>query len=168
MTSQLTHESAPDKCEKYPAPQVTKFTTTFRLYRCAGAAGMVRRLIYSDGTKDRFKHSMLTGEVQRARRYEVAFAIQYRQRRRRHWRSGMTQNISASGVLFGEAAGDRQLQLQLHAPLEMELTIPSNVPGGPVTRILCSGRVSRIVDPGTSDGPRSVAATIAKYRLLRT
>ena len=166
MTSQLTHESAPDKCEKYPAPQVTKFTTTFRLYRCAGAAGMVRRLIYSDGTKDRFKHSMLTGEVQRARRYEVAFAIQYRQRRRRHWRSGMTQNISASGVLFGEAPGDGQLQLR--APLEMELTIPSNVPGGPVTRILCSGRVSRIVDPGTGDGPRSVAATIAKYRLLRT
>jgi len=151
---------------KYPAPQVTKFTTTFRLYRCAGAAGMVRRLIYSDGTKDRFNHSMLTGEVQRARRYEVAVAIQYRQRRRRDWRSGRTQNVSASGVLFGEAAGDRQLQL--HEPIEMELTIPSNVLGGPVTRILCSGRVSRIVDPGTSDTPRIIAATIAKYRLLRT
>jgi len=124
------------------------------------------RLIYSDGTKDRFNHSMLTGEVQRARRYEVAIAIQYRQRRRGGWRSGKTQNVGASGVLFGEAPGDAQLQLR--APLEMELTIPSNVPGGPVTRILCSGRVSRIVDPGTSDRPRIVAATIAKYRLLRS
>ena len=129
---------------------------------------MVRRTDLLSQAKDLFNHSMLTGEVQRARRYEVAFAIHYRQRRQRDWRSGMTQNVSASGVLFGEAAGDRQLQLQLHAPLEMELTIPSNVPGGPVTRILCSGRVSRIVDPGTSDRPRIVAATIAKYRLLRT
>ena len=127
---------------------------------------MVRRTDLLSQAKDLFNHSMLTGEVQRARRYEVAFAIHYRQRRQRDWRSGMTQNISASGVLFGEAPGDGQLQLR--APLEMELTIPSNVPGGPVTRILCSGRVSRIVDPGTSDGPRSVAATIAKYRLLRT
>src|SRR5919204_3776117 len=126
MPSQLTHESAPDTCTKKPAPQVSQFTTTFRLYRCAGPAGMVRTTGLFRRAKG-LSFSMLSGEVQRARRYEVAFAIHYRQRRQRDWRSGMTQNVSASGVLFGEAAGDRQLQL--HAPLEMELTIPSNVPG---------------------------------------
>jgi hypothetical protein len=108
---------------------------------------------------------MVTGEVARARRYEVAFAIQYRQRRKRRWRSGVTCNVSASGVLFGEAARDRQLHLD--APLEMELTIPSEVPGGVVTRIFCSGRVARIVDPGSADQPRIIAATISRYRLRR-
>jgi hypothetical protein len=109
---------------------------------------------------------MLTGEVPRARRYQVAFTIQYRQRRRRHWRSGVTYNVSASGVLFGEAADDRRLEL--HAPVEMELTIPSDGQGAAVTRILCSGQVARIVDPGATDEPRVIAATIDKYRLLRT
>ena len=107
---------------------------------------------------------MLTREVPRARRYQVTFAIQYRQRRHRRWQKGVTENVSASGVLFGEAAGDRQLALD--APVEMELTIPSEVPGGAVTRISCSGRVARIVDPGI-EKPRVIAATIAKYRLLR-
>jgi hypothetical protein len=108
---------------------------------------------------------MLTGEVPRARRYQVAFAIHYRQRRQRQWQTGVTQNVSASGVLFGEAAGDQPLQLD--APVEMELTIPSEVSGGVVTRILCAGRVARIVDPGSSNQPRTVAATIARYRLMR-
>jgi hypothetical protein len=108
---------------------------------------------------------MLTGELPRARRYQVAFAIQYRQRRQRRWQAGVTQNVSASGVLFGEAAGERQLELD--APLEMELTIPAEVPGGTVTRIFCSGRVARIVDPGVGDKPRIIAATIARYRLRR-
>jgi len=108
---------------------------------------------------------MLSGEVPRARRYQVAFAIQYRQRKQRRWQNGVTQNVSASGVLFGEAAGHRQLDLD--APVEMELTIPSEYPGSTVTRIFCSGRVARIVDPGSIDKPRVIAATIAKYRLLR-
>src|SRR4051812_22800259 len=108
---------------------------------------------------------MLTSEAPRARRYQVAFAIQYRQGKQRGWQSGVTWNVSASGVLFGEAAGDRGLQLD--APLEMELTIPSEVPGGVVTRILCAGRVARIVEPGSSGQPRTIAATIARYRLMR-
>jgi len=109
---------------------------------------------------------MVIGEVPRARRYQVAFAIRYRQREQRRWQNGVTKNVSASGVLFGEAARDRRLQLD--APLEMDLTIPSDLPGGVGTHIFCSGRVSRIVDPGVADKPRTVAATIAKYRLRRT
>src|SRR4051794_36771103 len=105
---------------------------------------------------------MLTGEVPRARRYEVAFAIEYRQRRQRRWYTGVTRNVSASGVLFGEAAAEGELELD--APLEMELTIPSGVDGGVVTRIFCSGRVARIVDMGRVGAPRIIAATIARYR----
>ena len=108
---------------------------------------------------------MVIDEVPRARRYQVAFAIRYRQRKQRRWQNGLTQNVSATGVLFGEAA--REARLQLDASLEMELTIPSDLPGGVATRIFCSGRVARIVDAGIVDWPRIVAATIAKYRLGR-
>ena len=108
---------------------------------------------------------MLTGEVPRARRYQVAFAIQYRPRKKHRWHCGVTRNVSASGVLFGEAAGDRQLHLD--EAVEMELTIPSEVQGGVVTRIFCAGRVARIVESASAGQPRTIAATIARYRLRR-
>jgi hypothetical protein len=107
---------------------------------------------------------LLTGDVPRARRYQVTFAIEYRQRTERRWQSGITHNVSASGVLFGESAGDGQLQLD--APVEMELVIPTDVLGGAATRVVCTGRVTRIIESRIVDKPRVIAATISKYRLL--
>jgi hypothetical protein len=108
---------------------------------------------------------MLTGDVPRARRYQVTFAIQYRQRTERRWQSGITHNVSASGVLFGQSAGDGQLLLD--APVEMELIIPTDLLGGASTRVVCTGRVTRIIECRIVDKPRVIAATISKYRLLR-
>ena len=108
---------------------------------------------------------MSTGDVPRARRYATTFAIQYRQRTERRWQNGITHNVSASGVLFGEATGDGRLQL--NAPVEMELIIPSDLGGG-ATSIVCTGRVTRIVEPRDAGKPRAIAATISKYRLLRS
>ena len=108
---------------------------------------------------------MLTGDVPRARRYQVSFAIQYRRRKERRWQSGITHNVSASGVLFGESAGDGQLQLD--TPVEMELIIPTDLLGGACTRIVCTGRVTRIIEYRIVDKPPVIAATISRYRLLR-
>ena len=108
---------------------------------------------------------MLTGDVPRARRYQVSFAIQYRQRTERRWQSGITHNVSASGVLFGESAGDAQLQVD--TPVEMELIIPTDLLGGACTRIVCTGRVTRIIECRIVDKPSIIAATISRYRLLR-
>jgi hypothetical protein len=109
---------------------------------------------------------LLTGDVPRARRYQVTFAIEYRQRTERRWQSGITHNVSASGVLFGESGGDGQLELD--APVEMELVIPTNLLGGAATRVVCTGRVTRIIESHIVDKPRVIAATISKYRLLRS
>ncbi len=108
---------------------------------------------------------MLTGDVPRARRYQVSFAIQYRQRTERRWQSGITHNVSASGVLFGESSGDEQLQVD--TPVEMELIIPTDLLGGASTRIVCTGRVTRIIECRIVDKPPVIAATISKYRFLR-
>ena len=108
---------------------------------------------------------MLTGDVPRARRYQVSFAIQYRRRKERRWQSGITHNVSASGVLFGESAGDAQLQVD--TPVEMELIIATDLLGGASTRIVCTGRVTRIIECRIVDKPSVIAATISKYRFLR-
>jgi PilZ domain len=104
-------------------------------------------------------------EVPRARRYPVSFAIEYRPGNQRRWHSGVTQNVSASGVLFGEALSDRQLELG--APIDMHLIIPSEIQGHAPTRVLCVGHVIRIVDRDGDSQPRIIAATIARYRLVR-
>jgi hypothetical protein len=145
---------------------VTDFGSTFRLYRCDFPADIVqpREGIHLQSLP--IGKPMTTGDVPRARRYETMFAIQYRQRFERRWQSGITHNVSASGVLFGEAAGDGQLQLD--APIEMELIIPTELLGGAATRVLCLGRVIRIVEACAVDKPRVIAATISKYRLLRS
>jgi hypothetical protein len=108
----------------------------------------------------------LRDDVPRARRYPVNFAIEYRRGRLHDWQTGVTRNVSASGVLFTEANADRALAPQ--EAIDMRLIIPSNTPGRPATRVLCTGRVTRIVPPGGSDQPRAVAATIGRYRLLRS
>jgi len=107
---------------------------------------------------------MYFGEVPRAWRYQMSFSIQYRPEKDGRWHTGIAHNISASGVLFGETEGDECLEQ--NAPVEMELIIPSDlVEGG--TRVFCVGRVSRIVEPPSLAKHRVIAATIARYRLLR-
>jgi hypothetical protein len=108
----------------------------------------------------------LRDDVPRARRYPVTFAIEYRRGRFHDWQIGVTRNVSASGVLFTEANADRSLAPE--EAIDMRLIIPSDMPGRPATRVLCTGRVARIVPPGGSDQPRTVAATIGRYRLLRS
>ena len=107
---------------------------------------------------------MFFGEVPRAWRYQMSFSIHYRPHKDGRWQIGVAHNISASGVLFGEADGDERLEP--NAPVEMDLIIHSDlVEGG--TRVFCVGRVSRIVEPLSLATPRVVAATIARYRMLR-
>jgi hypothetical protein len=109
--------------------------------------------------------AQVRSEIPRARRYPVSFAIEYRPANQRRWQSGVTQNVSASGVLFGEAISDRQLELG--APIDMHLIIPSEIQGRAATRVFCVGHVTRIVESISDSQPRAIAATIARYRLVR-
>ena len=108
---------------------------------------------------------MVRDDVPRARRYPVTFAIEYRQGRHHDWQTGVTRNVSASGVLFLEASVG--LRLTPQEAIDMRLIIPSNADGQPATCVLCTGRVARIVAAAAADQPRAVAATIKRYRLLR-
>jgi PilZ domain len=108
--------------------------------------------------------AQVRSEIPRARRYPVSFAIEYRPANQRRWQSGVTQNVSASGVLFGEAISDRQLELG--APIDMHLIIPSEIQGRAATRVFCVGHVTRIIESPDSQ-PRAIAATIVRYRLVR-
>jgi hypothetical protein len=108
---------------------------------------------------------MVRDIVPRARRYPVTFVIEYRQGRQHEWQTGMTRNVSASGVLFTQASADRSLTHE--EAIDMRLIIPSKNAGQPATCVLCTGRIARVVPPATSDEPCTVAATIKRYRLLR-
>jgi hypothetical protein len=108
---------------------------------------------------------MLRDEVLRARRYPVTFAIEYRQGSQPGWHSGVTQNVSASGVLFTGAEADPSLQVQVR--LDMRLIMPPKAASQSATCVLCTGRVTRIVEPGIDGHPHAVAATIIRYRLVR-
>lgn len=78
------------------------------------------------------------------------------------WLDGTTENISSSGVLF---LSDRVLEPD--TPVEMNLIMPPQIVGPAETRVVCSGRVVRTVPPATPDARPALAATIAKYRLVR-
>jgi len=84
---------------------------------------------------------MLPAAATRARRYAMAFAIQYRQGNRWRWQRGVTRNISASGVLFDEGMSDRQLMIE--TPIDMQLILPSETVGHAAMRVFC---VTRVVD----------------------
>ena len=75
----------------------------------------------------------------------------------------MTENISRSGVLF------RADQLfERETPLEMRFTLPVEINGQPAAVVACRGYVVRTVPPSVLDAVPSLAATISRYRIVRT
>jgi hypothetical protein len=83
--------------------------------------------------------------------------MRYRRAGEIHWRTGSTENISRSGVLF--RASDPMPPL---TPVEILLALPPEV-GGSDGTVICRGRVVR-TEPATADDPRpAVAASIAGY-----
>ncbi len=98
----------------------------------------------------------------RAPRFDLALAVHYRRHRARHWSDGMSINVSRTGVLFTTCApppscGDR-------IDFFIQLPTPAGTPGCDAR---CTGRVVRIVPPGTKREMPAVAVTIDHYVLER-
>jgi hypothetical protein len=97
--------------------------------------------------------------IERETRYLIRGTLIYKPEGGMDWQKGLTENLSATGVLFrGESP------LPLNTPLEMSIT-PPKAPGQRAPEgIYCWGTVVRAsMDSGTSTKPM-LGVKIEKYR----
>jgi PilZ domain len=95
----------------------------------------------------------------RARRFSIQTILRYRVRPERIWHSGVTENISASGVLF---RGDRPCSPG--SKLEISLTLPNARTGETGAKMVCQGVVVRTAADVDLIGVRMTS----RPRLLRS
>lgn len=99
-------------------------------------------------------------EVRRAQRFALTLPVRYRLQDEKLWRSGETENASASGVLFRSQSGAKAgtcLELCLALPPEKSEEAPE---------VICRGIVVRSAT--VSDGSaRALAVRILHSRLTR-
>ena len=89
----------------------------------------------------------------RAERYTIPIAIRYRSAGE-PWQSGLTENISRSGVLFRA-----ERHIPLDTALELMLDVPAIVESDGSGRSLRRGRVVRAVASSSRERQPVVAAT---------
>jgi hypothetical protein len=94
----------------------------------------------------------------RAPRFQIGIPVRYRAATDEDWQAGTTENISRSGMLM--RAGRR---LTPRIAVEMVLTVPNAVPGGPSEDVICLGDVVRSEPVET--GEAAVAVAVGDYRL---
>jgi len=116
-----------------------------------------------ESTIDRFSNDGTTQIARkRARRFPVQMSLRYRARGGRQWRSGITQNISYSGVLFLVECLEEP-----NTPIEMSLILPVEVFEEPAAELLCEGVVVRAMRSDADRGLPALACTISRYRFVR-
>ncbi len=98
--------------------------------------------------------------TRRATRFPVRLVLRYRRVGVSQWHSGLTENISRSGILFRTRA-----PLEPSTPVELVLVLPGHVAGEPESRIRCEGRIVRTEIPSASDLTPAVAARVHRYEL---
>lgn len=85
------------------------------------------------------------------------------------WKTGQTDNIRKSGVLFRtEHSGPlfrRHMRAVPQQPFKLVLELPTTNPHPPVSRVRCLGEVVRTAGPEAPDMLPTVAATVHDYRL---
>jgi hypothetical protein len=98
-----------------------------------------------------------TQEVRCAVRFPLSLPVVIRARRREH--TALTQNVSASGVLF-----ELSTRLNVGEGIRFSLRMPGQVLGTPHDVLVdCRGRVVRCIK---SHAQSQVAATIDEYRFV--
>ncbi len=96
----------------------------------------------------------------RAARFQIRLPIRYRLAGDPDWRSGVTENISRSGILFRT-----DTVLPLDTPLDLILLLPGMVAGEPTSRVRCQGAIVRTVPPPTPEDEPGAAARVTGYEL---
>ena len=96
----------------------------------------------------------------REARYAIRGTLIYREAGENDWHKGVTENLSATGVLFrGEAP------VPLNTPLEMSITPPKGLDRKSADSIFCWGKVVRAaLDAGSTSTKPVYAVKINKYR----
>jgi PAS domain S-box-containing protein len=93
----------------------------------------------------------------RAQRFQLQLPLKYRQLGQDNWRTGTTENISRSGMLFhAEEAIPNNVQL------EINLVLPAEIAGLAAAEVVCRGEVVRSSNPGIKIRP-ALAAKILQY-----
>jgi PAS domain S-box-containing protein len=94
----------------------------------------------------------------RARRFNLHLPLRYRPLGENDWRSGTTENISRSGLLFRA-----EELLQPNAQLEINLVLPVEIAGLAATEVVCRGEIVRSVGAPGSEVAPALAAKILQY-----
>jgi CheY-like chemotaxis protein len=93
----------------------------------------------------------------RAQRFQLHLPLKYRQLGENDWRTGTTENISRSGMLF-----QAEETLPANVQLEINLVLPAEIAGLAAAEVVCRGEVVRTLDPGQQMRP-ALAAKILQY-----
>ena len=96
----------------------------------------------------------------RARRFRLRMPLQYRGVSSDEWRSGTTEDISLSGVLFRASEA-----IEPRSPIEFSLLLPRQLSGPLPVRVFGKGYVVRTARPKFGLGHPRIAAVFAQLRL---
>ena len=94
----------------------------------------------------------------RAPRFNLHLPLKYRLLGENDWRTGTTENISRSGLLFRA-----EELLSPNAQLEINLVLPQEVAGLSPAEVVCRGQIVRTVDPEKPTMNPALAAKITQY-----
>jgi len=94
----------------------------------------------------------------RAKRFNLQLPLKYRLLGEDDWRTGTTENISRSGMLFRA-----QEAVSPNAQLEINLVLPAEIAGLAAAEVVCRGEVVRTVEGEASDVSPALAAKILQY-----
>ena len=95
-----------------------------------------------------------------AARFGLQTTMRYRAMHDATWHEAQTENVGRSGVFFR----DDHL-LQVDTPVEMILTLPTELGGESGATTMCRGRIVRVEQPDLPDRHPGMAATIESYRM---
>lgn len=88
--------------------------------------------------------------------------MRYRRAGEPAWHSGVTENMSRSGVLFRSDGA-----IDVNAEITMNFLLPVETLGRAGGEVRCHGRAVRVVEHPGEPPALSVAATISDYHFVR-
>ena len=101
--------------------------------------------------------------VPRSARFDIQVPLRYRALGAGDWLTGTMANISASGVLFVADA-----VLEYDTPVQMAFALPTQIATPhPPGRVVCDGRIVRVVSAESPGERAALAATITNYEMMR-